>query len=94
MLLRDPFLNNIYTSRLFEALLLEFTFCQSPLTCANVWKLLWTVYGKERLCVFDGYYYCYECHENSEHYIPAYIVFNWDFRPYQGFSKCFCCLLL
>jgi len=46
-----------------------------------------TVYGKERLCIFDGYYYCYECHENSEHYIPAYIVFNWDFRPYQGFNN-------
>ena len=43
-----------------------------------------TVYGKERLCVFDGFYYCYECHENSEHSIPAYIVFNWDFRLYQG----------
>jgi hypothetical protein len=44
-------------------------------------------YGKERLCQYDGFYYCFECHENNEHYIPAQIVYNWDFRPYQVCKK-------
>ncbi|XP_050411842.1 run domain Beclin-1-interacting and cysteine-rich domain-containing protein isoform X1 [Patella vulgata] len=40
-------------------------------------------YGKPRVCTFDGGYYCFECHENEEFYIPASIVHNWDFRKQQ-----------
>jgi len=42
------------------------------------------VYGKERLCDYDGFYYCDDCHTNKIHFIPARIIYNWDFRPYLG----------
>lgn len=42
------------------------------------------VYGQDRVCAYDGFHYCHECHENKEHWIPAKVVFNWDFRPYKG----------
>jgi hypothetical protein len=44
-----------------------------------------SVFGKPRVCKFDGCYYCYECHENEEYYIPTRIVHNWDFRKHKGF---------
>ena len=34
--------------------------------------------------MYDKAYYCYECHENDEHYIPARIVHNWEFRKHKG----------
>ena len=46
--------------------------------------ILLTVYGKPRVCGYDACYYCYECHQNDEAYIPARIVFNWDFRKQKG----------
>ena len=42
------------------------------------------VYGKARVCSYDSSYYCYECHENDEYYIPARIAQNWDFRKHKG----------
>ena len=42
------------------------------------------VFGKPRVCSYDGGYYCFECHENDEYYIPARIVHNWDFRKHKG----------
>lgn len=45
---------------------------------------LFIVYGKARVCAFDGSYYCYECHENDESVIPARVVHNWDFRKHKG----------
>ncbi|XP_014672349.1 PREDICTED: pleckstrin homology domain-containing family M member 3-like [Priapulus caudatus] len=41
------------------------------------------IYGKARVCAFDGAYYCYECHENDENVIPARIIHNWDFRKHK-----------
>ena len=38
------------------------------------------------MCSYDGGYYCFECHENDEYYIPARIVHNWDFRRHKGNS--------
>ncbi|CAL1536447.1 unnamed protein product [Lymnaea stagnalis] len=49
-------------------------------TCRGCSRPIGIIYGKPRLCEFDGGLYCYECHENNESYIPSYIVFNWDFR--------------
>lgn len=40
------------------------------------------IYGKARLCHYDGHNYCYECHDNEEEFIPARIVHNWDFNKY------------
>ncbi|GBM74630.1 Pleckstrin y domain-containing family M member 3 [Araneus ventricosus] len=40
------------------------------------------IYGKSRLCYYDGYNYCYECHENDVEFIPARVVHNWDFDKY------------
>ena len=41
------------------------------------------------MCTFDGCYYCFECHENQEYYIPAFIIHNWDFRKHHGEEKHF-----
>ncbi|KAI0214974.1 hypothetical protein LSAT2_032985 [Lamellibrachia satsuma] len=40
-------------------------------------------YGKARVCTYNAGYYCYECHENDEYYIPSRIIHNWDFRKHQ-----------
>ena len=39
------------------------------------------------MCAYDGCYYCFECHENNEYYIPAKILHNWDFQKYPGASN-------
>jgi hypothetical protein len=43
-----------------------------------------SVYGKPRVCSFDAWYYCFECHENDDYYIPALVIHNWDFRKHPG----------
>ncbi|XP_035216116.1 pleckstrin homology domain-containing family M member 1-like [Stegodyphus dumicola] len=50
--------------------------------CRACGRPIGLVYGKARLCYYDGYNYCYECHENDEDFIPARIVHNWDFKQY------------
>ncbi|ESO83659.1 hypothetical protein LOTGIDRAFT_236498 [Lottia gigantea] len=51
--------------------------------CKDCKRPIGLFYGKPRVCAFDGGYYCFECHENEEFYIPALIVHNWDFRKQQ-----------
>ncbi|CAG0878671.1 unnamed protein product [Darwinula stevensoni] len=34
-------------------------------------------------CMFDGSYYCYECHEEEKNVIPARMIHNWDFTAYH-----------
>ena len=45
------------------------------------------VFCNPRVCAYDGCYYCFECHENNEYYIPAKILHNWDFQKYPGASN-------
>nr|CAD7597424.1 unnamed protein product [Timema genevievae] len=33
-----------------------------------------------RLCDYDGYYFCPNCHWNSTAVIPARVIHNWDFE--------------
>ena len=33
--------------------------------------------------MFDGNYYCYECHEEEKNVIPARMIHNWDFTAYH-----------
>jgi len=40
------------------------------------------IYGKSRLCHFDGHQYCLDCHSNDESIIPARVIHNWNFRKY------------
>ncbi|XP_071110181.1 pleckstrin homology domain-containing family M member 1-like isoform X2 [Haliotis cracherodii] len=54
--------------------------------CKGCSRPVGLIYGNPRVCSFDGGYYCFECHENDEYYIPAHIIFNWDFRK-QKVSK-------
>lgn len=37
-------------------------------------------HGPGRVCSFDGKTYCEHCHENQTTYIPAEIVYNWNFK--------------
>ncbi|XP_067658707.1 pleckstrin homology domain-containing family M member 1-like isoform X2 [Haliotis asinina] len=57
--------------------------------CKGCSRPVGLIYGNPRVCTFDGGYYCFECHENDEYYIPAHIIFNWDFRK-QKVSKLSC----
>ncbi|GFS58704.1 pleckstrin homology domain-containing family M member 3 [Nephila pilipes] len=50
--------------------------------CNSCGRPIGMIYGKSRLCYYDGYNYCYECHENETEFIPARIVHNWDFKQY------------
>ncbi|XP_025080831.1 pleckstrin homology domain-containing family M member 3-like isoform X3 [Pomacea canaliculata] len=51
-------------------------------TCAqpDCMKGIGHFHGPGRLCDFDGKSYCNTCHENQTAYIPAEIVYNWDFK--------------
>ncbi|XP_069114407.1 pleckstrin homology domain-containing family M member 1-like isoform X2 [Argopecten irradians] len=51
--------------------------------CGGCSRPVGLIYGNPRLCTFDGMYYCFECHENDEYYIPAFIIHNWDFRKHK-----------
>ncbi|XP_045162784.2 uncharacterized protein LOC123527417 isoform X3 [Mercenaria mercenaria] len=57
--------------------------------CKGCSRAIGLIFGKPRVCKFDGCYYCYECHENDEYYIPARIVHNWDFRKHKVGKKNF-----
>ncbi|GIX86702.1 pleckstrin homology domain-containing family M member 3 [Caerostris darwini] len=50
--------------------------------CNACGRPIGVIYGKSRLCNYDGYNYCYECHENNLEFIPARIVHNWDFNKH------------
>lgn len=55
--------------------------------CNTCKRPLGLIFGKPRVCSYDGGYYCFECHENDEYYIPARIVHNWDFRKHKVSKK-------
>ncbi|PIK58861.1 putative pleckstrin-likey domain-containing family M member 1-like [Apostichopus japonicus] len=40
------------------------------------------IFGKHKVCNYDGYYYCSECHLDEQAVIPARILYNWDFRKH------------
>ena len=46
------------------------------------------IYGEFKVCTYDACYYCFECHENEEHVIPARVVHNWDLRKHQVAKHC------
>ncbi|CAI9720083.1 sorting nexin-29-like isoform X2 [Octopus vulgaris] len=51
--------------------------------CKNCPSPLGLLFGKPLVCVYDGCYYCSDCHHNGEFYIPSKIIFNWDFSKYK-----------
>nr|XP_042904377.1 pleckstrin homology domain-containing family M member 1 isoform X2 [Parasteatoda tepidariorum] len=50
--------------------------------CYSCGRQIGFIYGKARLCYYDGYNYCYDCHDNEEEYVPARMIHNWDFKQY------------
>lgn len=52
--------------------------CKSPLVEIS----------KATVCGFDAQYYCYGCVSNDKFAIPAKIIFNWDFTPYNVSKRC------
>ena len=46
------------------------------------------IYGEFRVCTYDACYYCFDCHENEEHVIPARVIHNWDLRKHQVAKQC------
>ncbi|XP_041479858.1 uncharacterized protein LOC121427500 isoform X2 [Lytechinus variegatus] len=48
--------------------------------CKGCTRPVGIIYGKAKVCGYDGCYYCYECHIDEEAVIPARILYSWDFR--------------
>ncbi|XP_063965115.1 uncharacterized protein LOC129276665 isoform X1 [Lytechinus pictus] len=48
--------------------------------CKGCTRPVGIIYGKAKVCGYDGCYYCYECHNDEEAVIPARILYSWDFR--------------
>ncbi|XP_019647034.1 PREDICTED: pleckstrin homology domain-containing family M member 1-like [Branchiostoma belcheri] len=53
--------------------------------CKECERQIGLIFGKYRVCNYDGCYYCEECHVNEEAIIPARIILNWDFKKHKGF---------
>lgn len=51
--------------------------------CHHCGVLIGLIYGPYRVCRYDGAYYCYDCHDDEEHIIPARVIQDWDFRKYK-----------
>lgn len=45
--------------------------------CNSCGRPIGMIYGKSRICKFDGYNYCTDCHSNDLLMIPAKIILNW-----------------
>jgi hypothetical protein len=60
----------------------EFGLDEQDYKCISCGRPIGMIYGKSRLCHFDGHQYCLECHTNDESLIPARIIYNWNFRKY------------
>ncbi|KAH3822399.1 uncharacterized protein LOC127831796 isoform X1 [Dreissena polymorpha] len=75
--------NEVSKIRLFSEIANEKGLDAQNFQCRGCKRPLGLIFGKQRVCKFDGGYYCFECHENDEYYIPAVIVHNWDFRKHQ-----------
>lgn len=55
--------------------------------CRSCARPIGLIYGKYRLCKFDGHLYCIDCHVNDEAVIPSRVVHNWDFTKYPVSKK-------
>ncbi|XP_078614989.1 pleckstrin homology domain-containing family M member 1-like isoform X2 [Branchiostoma floridae x Branchiostoma japonicum] len=51
--------------------------------CKDCERQIGLIFGKYRVCNYDGCYYCEECHVNEEAVIPARIILNWDFKKHK-----------
>lgn len=61
---------------------------QQNYKCNSCGRPIGMIYGKSRICKFDGFNYCVDCHANEEMTIPARIIHNWDFKV------CFICFII
>ena len=58
--------------------------CVSVHAKTHLSALLPSVFGMARTCYYTGKYYCHECHLQELRIIPARVLFNWDFKRYNG----------
>lgn len=56
--------------------------------CKGCGRNIGMIYGEFKVCTYDACYYCFECHENEEHVIPARVIHNWDLRKHQVSKQC------
>jgi len=50
--------------------------------CNKCARPIGMVYGKSRLCKYDGLHYCLDCNQDEKAIIPARVIHNWDFNKY------------
>ncbi|XP_032227359.1 sorting nexin-29 isoform X2 [Nematostella vectensis] len=51
--------------------------------CKGCGRNIGMIYGEAKVCSYDGGYYCYECHMDEDHVIPARVIYNWDLRKHR-----------
>ncbi|XP_077870353.1 pleckstrin homology domain-containing family M member 1-like [Saccoglossus kowalevskii] len=51
--------------------------------CKGCSRPIGIIYGRAKVCSYDGCYYCYECHTDDEAIIPSRIIHNWDFNKHK-----------
>lgn len=56
--------------------------------CKGCGRNIGMIYGEFKVCTYDACYYCFECHDNEEHVIPARVIHNWDLRKHQVAKHC------
>ena len=50
--------------------------------CNRCARPIGMVYGRSRLCKYDGLHYCLDCNQDDKAIIPARVIHNWDFSRY------------
>ena len=50
--------------------------------CYSCSRPIGLIYGTFRVCNFDGFNYCTECHSDEKAVIPARVLNNWDFTKH------------
>lgn len=50
--------------------------------CNRCARPIGMVYGRSRLCRYDGLHYCLDCNQDEKAIIPARVIHNWDFNRY------------
>lgn len=50
--------------------------------CNRCARPIGMVYGRSRLCKYDGLHYCLDCNQDEKAVIPARVIHNWDFSRY------------
>ncbi|XP_066911215.1 pleckstrin homology domain-containing family M member 1-like [Clytia hemisphaerica] len=62
---------------------LEWGLDKQNFQCRHCNKAIGLIYGPYRVCHFDGGYYCLDCHDDEQYYVPANVISQWEFKKFK-----------